>query len=237
MPATGRVWPALAIIVVAVTVASVTAALAAAEPAPSIRLSRIAGQRVRPGYGETVRVGQVVTVSGTADHRPAHARVELQGRITAGWHTLVTVALRGDRFTLHWHVRAREFQLRATLVSGRRRIASSETAPVLVGSAIVRCRPAAPPATLPAGDGWIQGGVYLQGGPAPGIDQCQSSSSTLTATSPGGQMVASQNLAGGNGYSLVLPAGAYQLRDGECRGMATVTAGRRTAADTDCDFP
>jgi hypothetical protein len=222
--------------VVAVTLAWVTA-IAAARPTSAITLTRIAGQRVRPGYGETVRLGQVVAVSGTATHPPAHARIQLQGRTIAGWHSLLAVSLHGDNFRLRWHVRAREFQLRAMLLSGRHRILRSPVASVLVGSAIVRCHPAAAPAQLPAGDGWIEGGVYLQGGPAPGIDQCQSGSSTVTATSVSGNMVASQELAGGDGYALVVPAGAYQLKDGQCTGQATVTAGRRTIADTDCDLP
>jgi hypothetical protein len=157
--------------------------------------------------------------------------------MTAGWHTLLTVSLRGENFTLHWHVRSREFQLRVALLSGPHRIAASAPASVLVGSAIVRCHPAATPTNLPAGDGWIAGGVYLQGGPAPGIDQCQSTSSTVTATSLSGSVVASQKLAGGDGYALVVPAGTYRVQDGECRGDATVIAGRRTVADTDCDFP
>jgi hypothetical protein len=229
--------PAAAIIVAAVTLASVTAAIAAARPTSAITLGRIAGQRVRPGYGETVRLGQAVAVSGTVTHSPARARIQLQGRTTAAWHALLTVSFRGDNFTLHWHVRVREFQLRAVLFSGRHRIATSAVASLLVGSAIVRCHPAAAPADLPAGDGWIEGGVYLQGGPAPGIDQCQSGSSTVTATSVSGYVVASQNLAGGDGYALVVPAGTYQLHNGECAGRATVIAGRRTVADTDCDFP
>jgi hypothetical protein len=229
--------PVWAVTVAAVTLASVTAAIAAAGPTSAITLGRIAGQRVRPGYGQTVRVGQVVAVSGTATHAPAGARVQLQGRLTAGWQVLVTVSLHGQRVTLHWHVRTREFQLRLALLSRRHRVATSAVSSVLVGSAIVRCRPAPAPAQLPAGDGWIQGGVYLQGGAAPGIDQCQSSASTVTVTSGGTDMVASQALAGGDGYALVLPAGTYTLRDGECTGHATVITGRRTVADTDCDFP
>src|SRR5664279_1928190 len=229
-------WPAAAITVVAVTLASVTA-IAAPRPTSAITLTRIAGQRVRPGYGETVRLGQVVAVSGTATDPPAHARIQLQGRTIAGWHALLAVSFHGETFRLQWHVRAREFQLRAMLLSGRHRIATSAAAAVVVGSAIVRCHPAAAPAHLPAGDGWIEGGVYLQGGPAPGIDQCQSGSSTVTVTSVGGSLVASQNMAGGDGYALGVPAGAYQLKDGQCTGQATVTAGRRTIADTDCDFP
>jgi hypothetical protein len=230
-------WRAAAIVITAVTLASVTAAIAGASPTAEITLGRIAGQRVAPGYAETVRLGQVVTVSGTVTHPPAHSRVQLQGRMTAGWHGLLTVSVHGDDFALRWHVRAREFQLRAVLLSGRRRIATSAVASVLVGSAIVRCHPAPAPADLPPGDGWIEGGVYLQGGPAPGLDQCQSSSSTVTATSASGSVATSQNLGGGDGYALVLPAGTYHLQDGECRGEATVIADRRTVEDTDCDFP
>jgi len=223
--------------VAALTLAFVTAAIAGASPTSAIKLGRIAGQRVLPGYSETVRLGQVVAVSGAVTHRPAHARIQLQGGTTAAWHALLTASFHGDHFTLHWHVRTRPFQLRAVLLSRRHRIATSAVALVLVGPAIVRCHPAGSPADLPAGDGWIEGGVYLQGGPAPGIDQCQSGSSTVAATSVSGSVVASQNLAGGDGYALVVPAGSYQLRDGECTGEATVIAGRRTVADTDCDFP
>ena len=44
-----------------------------------------------------------------------------------------------------------------------------------------------------------------------------------------GSVVASQNLAGGDGYALVVPAGTYQLQDGGCTGKATVSAGHRTS--------
>lgn len=229
-------WPA-AVTVAAMTLVWVTATNAAVSPTSAITLGRIAGQRVRPGYSETVRLDQAVLVSGTVSHPPAHARIQLQGRTTVAWHALLTVSVSGEDFTLRWHVRSMAFQLRAVLLSGGHRIATSAVAPLLVGPAIVRCRPAAAPANLPVGDGWIQGGVYLQGGPAPGIDQCRSDSSTVTASSASGYVVASQHLAGGNGYALVVPAGTYQLQDGECAGEAKVISGRRTVADTDCDFP
>ncbi len=223
--------------VAAASLASVATGLAAETPGPAIKLGRIAGQRVRSGYGETVRLGQTVAVSGTTTDLPAHARVGLQGRLTGAWRTLLTAPGRAGTFTLHWHVRTREFQLRAVLLSRGDRVAASRAAPVLVGSAIVPCRPAAAPGTLPAGDGWISGGVYLLGGPAPGLDECQSNSTTVVAESDSGAVVTSQSLDGGDGYALVLPAGRYQLSDGECRGTATVIAGQRTVANTDCDFP
>jgi hypothetical protein len=230
-------WPAAAITVAAVTLASVTTAIAAASPTSAITLGRIAGQRVRPGYGETVRLGQVVVVKGAVTHPPTHARIQLQGRTSDAWHVLLTRSFHGESFTVSWHVRTREYQLRAVLLSRRHRIATSAVASLLVGSAIVRCHPAAAPANLPAGDGWIEGGVYLRGGPAPGIDQCQGRPSTVTATSANGYAAASRDLAAGHGYALVVPAGTYRLQDGECTGQATVTAARRTVADTDCNFP
>ena len=49
--------------VVAVTLALVAAAIAARTPTPAFTVVRIAGQRVRPGYGEAVRLGQVVAAS------------------------------------------------------------------------------------------------------------------------------------------------------------------------------
>lgn len=237
VPGIRRIWPAAATVVAAVMLVSVTVAIAAASSNSAITIVRVAGQRVRPGYGETVRLGQVVAVSGSVDHRPARARIQLQARTTAAWHDLLTASFRGENFTVHWRVHSRVFQLRAVLLSGRHPIASSAVASLLVGSAIVRCHPAAAPAVLPAGDGWIEGGVYLRGGAAPGIDQCQSTSSTVTATSVSGYVVARQTLAGGDGYALVVPAGTYQLQDAECTGEATVIAGRRTVADTDCNFP
>ena len=210
---------------------------AASASTSTIALTKIASQHVRRGYSETVRVGQVVPVSGSVSRLPRQARVQLQSRTTGAWQTVLSSPLRDADFTLHWHVRTRAYQLRAVLLSEGHRVAASATASVLVGPAIVRCRPAAAPTMLPAGDGWIAGGVYLMGGAAPGLDQCQSSASTITATSTSGSVVLTKKLAGGDGYALVLPAGGYELRDGVCRGQATVTAGQRTVADTDCDYP
>ena len=137
---------AAAIMVVAVTLVSVPAAVAVASSTSAITLGRIAGQRVRPGYGETVRLAQAVAVSGTVTDPPARARIQLQGRATGAWHALLTVSVGGGNFTLHWRVRTRAFQVRVVLLSGRRRIAASTVASLLVGSAIVLCRPAAAPA-------------------------------------------------------------------------------------------
>jgi hypothetical protein len=107
-----------------------------------------------------------------------------------------------------------------------------------VGPAFVRCSAPVPPAiNIPAGDGWIVGGLYDEGGPFPGIDECSSSGYTITATVADGTVAATQTVAGGHSYTLVVPAGKYTLNARFCRGQATVTAGRQTAANTICAFP
>lgn len=202
-----------------------------------VKLTRIAGQPVRPGVSEVVRLRQTVIVAGRVLGAAGRLRVELQGRAIAAWRTLTSTTVHGGRFALRWHVHSYETELRAVLLRHGRPVARSAEASVLVGPAYVACRPAPSPASLPAGDGWISGGVYEVGGPDPGLDQCLSQASTVTATDANGDQVVSQPLAGGDGYALLLPAGTYELSDGACRGTATVVAGRRTVADTDCNFP
>jgi hypothetical protein len=111
--------PPAAIMLAAAMLGLLTAAIAAASPTPAIKLGRIAGRRVRPGYGETVRLGQVVAVSGTVTHPPARARIQLQGRTTAAWHALLSVSFRGENFTLHWHVRSSHRYLRQWVGGGQ----------------------------------------------------------------------------------------------------------------------
>jgi hypothetical protein len=107
-----------------------------------------------------------------------------------------------------------------------------------IGPAPVLCAPPTPPAVnIPAGDGWIVGGRYTIGGPFPGIDVCDGDQYTVTATDANGVVQATQTVAGGQSYTLVVPAGQYTLDSDFCRGMATVTAGRQTQADTTCAVP
>ena len=90
---------------------------------------------------------------------------------------------------------------------------------------------------VPVGDGWITGGLYGEGGPYPGFDECSSEPYTETATDGSGMVVSSQNVAARHSYTLVVPAGSYALKSGGCRGMATVKAGRETKANTYCLYP
>ncbi len=52
-------------------------------------------------------------------------------------------------------------------------------------------------------------------------------------------MVASQTVAGGHSYTLVVPAGTYTLEtaSGTCHGSATVQPAKQTVADTACYVP
>jgi hypothetical protein len=99
------------------------------------------------------------------------------------------------------------------------------------------CNSPAPPGSVPAGDGWIVGGVYSEGGHPPGTPRCAGVSYTVTATNPAGKVVKSQTVAADDSYTLVVPAGSYNLASGACRATATVTAGQQTDADIYCRYP
>jgi hypothetical protein len=148
---------------------------------------------------------------------------------------------RRGAFSLRWRVSKTTatgpLKLRLTVIREGRLVVAGSPWQSFVGPAAVYCKPPAPRAVaIPAGDGWIVGGVYDQGGPFPGIYQCESAPYTVTATGASG-VVVRQNVAALHSYTLVVPAGSYMLASGACRGTATVTAGRRTQANTDCDFP
>jgi len=116
-------------------------------------------------------------------------------------------------------------------------VAVSAATQVMVGQAPVYCAAPAPPPQVPAGDGWVVGGLYIEGGPYPGIHRCFAGDYTITVHDQAGNTVATQHVQDGQSYTLVLPAGSYALSSGFCRGVATVTAGRRSTADTLCDVP
>jgi hypothetical protein len=116
----------------------------------------------------------------------------------------------------------------------------AQTKPVqsAIGPAAQSCAQPPPPAVdIPVGDGWIVGGRYIEGGPFPGVYECDSEPYTVTATDANGVVQATQGVAGGASYTLVVPAGTYTLQSDFCRGTATVTAGQQTQADTVCPVP
>lgn len=198
--------------------------------------------KLREPLPEVVRIAQRVTVSGRVRHPSRGAQVGLELERTVHWRLVASTGLRGSgAFSLRWRVSKiapGPVQLRLALSSpGRPPIT---TAPVqsAIGPAAVYCKPPVPPAVnIPPGYGWITGGVYGQGGPFPGIFACSSSPYTVTAANSAGAVAASETVPALSSYTLVVPAGSYMLQSGDCRGTATVLAGRGTKADTDCDYP
>ncbi|HTZ63315.1 MAG TPA: carboxypeptidase-like regulatory domain-containing protein [Solirubrobacteraceae bacterium] len=100
------------------------------------------------------------------------------------------------------------------------------------------CAEPSPPNDVPAAEGWIIGGLYLSGGPAPGSFFCQSASYTVTATNEDGVVVATQQVnSGGQSFTLILPPGNYTLRS-ECASFPIpVSAEVETEANIVCQIP
>jgi hypothetical protein len=199
-------------------------ALALAHPLPSL-----------------VRQKELVTVKGTITGVPRRTEVALELKRTRVW--VIVASVRAEAFTIHWRVGRKEqvgpVSLRVAVLS-RREAVLAATAPVpsAVGEAAVFCtRPVPPMTNIPAGDGWILGGVYAQGGPYPGFYACSDKPYTITATATDGKITASANIAANHSYTLIVPPGRYSLSSGPCRGQATVVAAKPTSANTYCDYP
>lgn len=212
-----------------------------------------------------VRQGQVVLVKGRVRGAvvvppPCSGAcilfVELQGRRvdgptrTASFDVLArtTCCEQHQRFAITWRVPKKlafgQLSLRVAVVyppaaPDRRLLAATPSRQTLVGPQPVYCAPpVAPMVNIPAGDGWIVGGAYIAGGPAPGIYDCESQAYTVTAVNQGGAAVASNHVAAGQSYTLVVPAGTYQLKGQPCGfGSATVRAGKETKANAVCPVP
>jgi hypothetical protein len=203
--------------------------------------------RINPGFTLTAsRVGDLVRISGRV-RATTRSTAAIEGKTIGRWVILAQQALGrgGGRFMLHWSVPKtdafRPLSLRlVVLVRGR---VAAATIPVqtLVGPAVITCATPVPPAVnIAVGDGWITGGAYIIGGPAPGLDECVGQRYTVTATNATtGAIAATQTVAGGHSYTLVVPAGSYVLKANGCSTFAPVkvTAGAQTPADVDCDVP
>jgi hypothetical protein len=190
------------------------------------------------------RVGEVAHVSGRVRHAPRGARVVLEKHLAGGqWAVVALAPLQGTRFSLDWQPKVAGFvMLRLALRLSGHDLAISHTASALVGHANVYCSKAPAPTNLPAGEGWITGGLYIAGGPAPGIFACEGGSHTVSVSDQSGAVVATQQVTGPASYTFILPAGQYKLSEpgaGYCRSeqSVTVTAGAETKADTVCDVP
>jgi hypothetical protein len=100
------------------------------------------------------------------------------------------------------------------------------------------CAEPSPPINVPAGDGWIVGGLYLSGGPYPGIFACQDASYEVTVTNEEGTVVATQQVtSGGQGYTFILPPGRYTLTADGPTATSAVTAGAQTKTNIISPIP
>jgi hypothetical protein len=197
------------------------------------------------GLPPLARIGQSVTIEGRIRHAPAGAWAALQtSRPTRPWSTVAKSRPRSHgHFTIRWRVPASEptgpVSVRVAALDHGRVVAHTSARPSAIGPAAKYCDPPVPPAVdIPVGDGWIEGGLYLEGGAFPGILECEAQPYTIRAESSSATIVASEAVAGGHSYTLVVPAGSYALRSSGCgSGSVTVTAGKGTTANAYCPLP
>jgi hypothetical protein len=216
--------------------AALVTGVAASAPAhkPSISLSK--------PLPSVVRIGERVTVEGHLSGAPRGTLVTLEAKRTGNWRALAQAKVLDGAFKLRWRVPKSAaigpISWEVVARSRNRVLASTPPTQSGVGPAAVYCTPPPPPTlNIPVGDGWIVGGVYFQGGAYPGILSCVSQPYAITATTSAGAIAATQDVAGGHSYTLVLPAGSYTLTSSFCRGSAVVAPGKQTRADTFCDVP
>jgi hypothetical protein len=214
------------------------------------------------------RVGSLVQVSGRVLGAPAGSRVAPERRSTGGrWDVIALTPISKGRFALSWApkvggrvtlrlaVRHRRHELATTKTHHMTVLDNPAPAPHTTPEAHPTpethptperrewapeyCPEPQPPSDVPAGDGWIVGGLYLSGGPAPGIFACQSGPYTITVTDATGATVATQQVPGRQSYTFILPAGSYTLKSesGCIAEPAVVIAGAQTKANTICNIP
>ncbi len=191
-----------------------------------------------------VRQRSKVTVSGVVRHPPLDGKAILESMRSSRWVMLASAKIgKHGAFRISWRVPGTErigpLSLRVQAVNREGVIvAKTRAAQAAIGPAPDLCAAPVPPAVnIPVGDGWIVGGRYNDGGAYPGIYACDSQQYTVTATDAAGKVQATQAVAGGHSYTLVVPAGSYTLSSDFCHGTATVVAARQARADTVCPVP
>ena len=189
-----------------------------------------------------VRVNQELRVSGRVSHAPSGTHAALEELQAGSWHVLAKVRLRTrGHFALAWEVTGpayRSLTIRLAALRHHSVVAATPSHSSTVGPAAVYCAPPVPPATnIPVGDGWIEGGLYGEGGAYPGVDECISYTYTLTVMNSSGNVVATQQVGPKKSYTVVLPAGNYTLQGGCGSGSGTVTAGKQSVVNMYCLYP
>ena len=177
----------------AILVLGALGATAAGAPAA---VPRAAITLTRP-LPNPVRVGQTVTITGRVRHVPARTKAVLESKrsLRARWRAVARIGLRrGGRFTLRWRIPRNTGPIfwRVAAIRKGAVLTSTPGRQALIGPAPVYCKPPPPIAqNIPAGDGWIVGGAYIEGGPAPGMYGCVAQPYTVTARDGSGTVVAS----------------------------------------------
>ncbi len=225
---------AVAVLALAATAdASAHSAAAAARP-PAVHLNG--------GVPALLSAGERLTLSGRVQRAPGGARIVLElGGSGGSWRKVARASVRRGSFKLAWTPPAgATATLRLTLRAHGRVLVYSSKLTLIVGPAPQYCPQVAAPTSVPAGDGWISGGLYDSGGPAPGIFDCRSGPYAINAVNEAGETTATLQVTG-KVYLFVLPPGSYELEAEESSCFSedpvTVIAGRGTTANTICDIP
>jgi hypothetical protein len=227
--------------------AGALASLALFAPAAASAYSASAGARpptvhLNGGVPLLLGGGERLTLSGRVQRAPRGARIVLEVTRSSGSRRKVARAsVRRGSFKLAWTPpAAATLTLRLTLRAHGRVLAYSTKLTLRTGPAPRYCPRAPAPTSVPAGDGWIAGGLYDSGGPAPGIFDCRSGPYGISAVDEAGETTATQEVAGAD-YVFVLPAGSYELEAAEASCFSedpvTVVAGKGTTANTICAIP
>ncbi|HEX3873532.1 MAG TPA: hypothetical protein VHW26_05265, partial [Solirubrobacteraceae bacterium] len=169
---------------------AVIAVISAAVPFAAAAGSSAA--RITIALPDSGTVGRTVVLRGRVTHPPSDSTMDLERRGAGGrWTVLAGGGIVHGRFAIRWKPRTASFlMIRVVLVRHARTIAATQTKSLLIGAAPVYCAAPSPPGNLPEGDGYIVGGVYNVGGPAPGITVCQGQANTVTVTGVTGATVA-----------------------------------------------
>lgn len=220
-----------------------TAAVAAvAVSAPVASASGRAIVRLSAPVSSLLAAGEHVKIRGRVLDSPRRSQMALEASSSGtGWHVVARAPVRGGRFSLSWLPPAgRRTTVRLSLRHAGRLLARSSPVGVSVGPPPQLCPEAHAPANLPAGDGWVVGGLYDEGGPAPGIFDCVSGPYEIVAIDDAGNQQGSVKVGGLESYVLVLPPGSYELHNAEDNCFSeevTVVAGMAVKANTVCQIP
>jgi len=185
--------------------------------------------------------GETVTLRGTVKNTGAGAAIVLEIREAGGrWKASVRAPVHKGAFKLKWLPPAgRTIALRFAVRRSRHLLTLSTTLTVRIGAAPQYCPMPRAPTDVPAGDGWISGGLYRAGGPEPGTLACESGPYSISAINEAGTAVTTQEVAGSD-YTLIVPPGNYELdaMSGACYSEQTiiVVAGKGVQARTICDI-